>query len=542
MSASTKKKLRSAERAEKLTQKQLEEQKEAKKLKITTTVFVVAIALMLCFAIVITAVKTVENSGIRERNTVALTLNDHEISNAEMNYYYIDAINAFASQYGSYAALLGLDTTKPLNEQVLDATTGLTWADDFFNSAVENAKGVYALNDAANAAGFTLSEEDQTNLEANLSSVELYAVYSYGYPDLETYLKTMYGHGASEESYRNYCTMNYLADAFQASYADTLTYEEADLREAEAENYNAYTSYSYNYYYVNATNLVQKDEAGNYTDEQYADAVKLAEEYANTLISNVDSSEAFNAAIAALPMNAEVENAASTSSTNVMHANVFTTFKDWVVDASRKAGDMTVVANTSKTTDEAGNETTKINGYYAVLFNERNENNTAMANVRHILSAFEGGTLDENGYKIYSDTEKNEAKAAAEVLLGKWKNGEATEESFAELANKESDDGDGTTGGLFEDVNPGSNYVTSFKNWALADHQPGDTEIIESEYGYHVMYYVGNSDMTYRDFMITNDLKNKDLSSWYTDLVDAVASTVQDISYISTDLVLSSGQ
>ena len=155
MSASTKKKLRSAERAEKLTQKQLEEQKEAKKLKITTTVFVVAIALMLCFAIVITAVKTVENSGIRERNTVALTLNDHEISNAEMNYYYIDAINAFASQYGSYAALLGLDTTKPLNEQVLDATTGLTWADDFFNSAVENAKGVYALNDAANAAGFT---------------------------------------------------------------------------------------------------------------------------------------------------------------------------------------------------------------------------------------------------------------------------------------------------------------------------------------------------------------------------------------------------
>ena len=101
MSASTKKKLRSAERAEKLTQKQLEEQKEAKKLKVVTGIFVAAVALMLCFAIVITAVKTVENSGIRERNTVALTLNDHEISNAELNYYFIDAINAFSSQYGS---------------------------------------------------------------------------------------------------------------------------------------------------------------------------------------------------------------------------------------------------------------------------------------------------------------------------------------------------------------------------------------------------------------------------------------------------------
>ena len=38
MSASTKKKLRSTERAEKLTQKQLEEQKEAKKLKLTTSI------------------------------------------------------------------------------------------------------------------------------------------------------------------------------------------------------------------------------------------------------------------------------------------------------------------------------------------------------------------------------------------------------------------------------------------------------------------------------------------------------------------------
>ena len=95
MSASSKKKLRSAERAEKLTQNQLAEQKEAKKLKIYTTVFVVVLALMICFAIVITAIKTVENSGIREKKTVSLTLNDHEISSTEMNYFYIDTINNF---------------------------------------------------------------------------------------------------------------------------------------------------------------------------------------------------------------------------------------------------------------------------------------------------------------------------------------------------------------------------------------------------------------------------------------------------------------
>ena len=539
MSASTKKKLRAAERAEKLTQKQLEEQKEAKKLKVATGIFVAAVALMLCFAIVITAVKTVENSGIREKNTVALTLNEHEISNAELNYYYVDAVNAFLNEYGSYASLLGLDTTKSLSEQVIDAETGLTWADDFLNSATVNAKSVYALNDAAQAAGFTLSEEDQTNLEANLSTVELYAIYSYGYPDMDTYLKAMYGHGASEESYREYCTMNYLADAYQNSYAQTLTYEDADLREAEAENYDAYTSYSFNYYYINASSLIEGTE---YTDEEYAAAVKQAEEYANGLIADVDTVEAFDAAIAALPMNAETENAASNATVDTLYGSVNTILRDWVTDTARKTGDVTVIANTSTVTDDAGAETVKINGYYAVIFGERNENNDPMSNVRHILVAFEGGTLDENGYQIYSDAEKNEAKAAAELLLAKWQNGDATEESFAELANKESDDGDGTTGGLYEDINPSSNYVTNFLNWALEDHKPGDTGIVETEYGYHVMYFSGYSDMTYRDFMITSDLQNEDLSAWYTDLVNAVESKVLDTQYISTDLVLSSGQ
>ena len=51
MSASSKKKLRNAQNAEKMTEKQLAEQKEAKKLKIYTTVFVVVLALMVVAAV-----------------------------------------------------------------------------------------------------------------------------------------------------------------------------------------------------------------------------------------------------------------------------------------------------------------------------------------------------------------------------------------------------------------------------------------------------------------------------------------------------------
>ena len=542
MSASSKKKLRKAEQAEKLTEKQLAEQKEAKNLKIYTTIFVVVLAVMVVFAAVTGTVKTIQGKGIREKNTVALTLNEQELSNAELNYYYIDSVNQFLSNYGDYAYLFGLDTTVALDQQIYNEETGETWADSFIATAVENAKAVYALCQAAEEAGFTLSEADETDINNAISEVEMYAILSYGYPTFDDYLKAMYGRGANEESFRNYYTMGYTAQAFQNYYADTLTYEDADLREAEAGNYSTYSSYSYNSYYLNVLNLVEKDAEGNYTDEQYADAVELAEEYAKTLIQGVANVEALDAAVAALPVNAEIENAASTANVDVLYDSVNTVIADWVTASHRKAGDITYIANESVSTDENGNETTKVSGYHVVLFNGSTDNNTPMANVRHILCAFEGGTLDEAGQKIYSDSEKNDAKLAADLLLSKWKNGDATEESFAELANNESDDGDGTTGGLYEDINPSTSFVENFKKWALADHEPGDTEVIETEYGYHVMYYSGDSELTYRDYMITNDLKNADMNAWYSELVEAMTAVIQDTQYMSTDLVLSSGQ
>ena len=50
MSASSKKMLRKEQAAAKMTEKQLAEQKEAKKLKLYTTAFVVVIAIVLVFA------------------------------------------------------------------------------------------------------------------------------------------------------------------------------------------------------------------------------------------------------------------------------------------------------------------------------------------------------------------------------------------------------------------------------------------------------------------------------------------------------------
>ena len=170
-----------------------------------------------------------------------------------------------------------------------------------------------------------------------------------------------------------------------------------------------------------------------------------------------------------------------------------------------------------------------------------NDNNFPLVNVRHILAGFEGGTTDSTtGVTTYSDAEKTAAEVEAAALLDEWKNGAATEESFAVLANEKSDDGDGTTGGLYENVYPGQ-MVYAFNNWCFdSARKAGDTDIVETEYGYHVMYFSGNSNITYRDFMIETELKDAALNDWYTGLIEAATHTMGDTKYLRTDLVLSS--
>lgn len=543
MSASSKKKLRRDQDAVKMTEKQLTEQHEAKKLKLYTIAFVAAVALMLVVAIVVGVNQTIASSGLREKNTVAVTLGEHELSNAELNYFYIDAVNNFYSSYGSYASMFGLDLTKPLNQQVVNEETGATWADDFLSSAKSTAQSVYALVDAAEAAGYTLPQTSQDQLDITLSNLSAYAVM-YGYQDADAYLKAMYGNGASLKGYKAYLELSSLASAYYTAYGESLTYSDEDLRAAEAENFNKYSSYSYNSYYVTASKFLEggtTDDEGNttYSDEEKAASVAAAEEAANALIGEqITSVDALDAAIAAMSINAETT-ASSTAYTDTLYSSVNSVIRDWVTDDARAEGDKTVIASTSTSTDADGNETTTTNGYYVVYFLGSNDNTFALKNVRHILVAFEGGTTDSStGTTTYSDEEKAAAKASAEALLAQWQSGDATEASFAALANEKSSDGDGTTGGLYENIYPGQ-MVTNFEDWCYdASRASGDTGIIETEYGYHVMYFVGDS-MTYRDYQIESELRSADLETWYSETINTLAITDGDTKYLSMDLVLS---
>lgn len=551
MSASSKKKLRKEQNAALLTEKQHQAQKEAKKLKITTTIFVALIlAIVVTFAAIL-VVNIVKNSGVAEKNTVAATIGENKINSVEMNYYYNDVINnsynEWHNMYGesmsTYMMLMGLDLTAPLDEQVYPEGEGnQTWADYFTEAALDRAKSDYALYEDAIANNHELTEEEQSNLDSSMVNMSFYA-QMYGFNNLDKYLKAMYGPGSSEKSYTEYSTRSALAASYYNAHNESLTYSADDIDAYEAEKATDYNSYNYAYYYINYTKFLsegQKDDNGSttYTDEQHAAAREEAKATAEALLKATNVEE-LDKAIAALEINKDATSAASTKNNSTLGSAVSDTYAQWITDASRKENDIEMFTYETTTTDADGKETTSVSGYYVVLFQGMTDNVRPVGNVRHLLVNFTGGTKDENGNTTYSDEEKAAAKAEADGYLKTWLEGEKTEESFIELVKEHSDDTSASEGGLFENVTPKSSYVESFLNWSIDENRKtGDTEVIESPYGYHVMYYVGASELNYRDMMISEDMRAEDLEEWYNGITEAVEGNWADTKHIDTSKVI----
>ena len=549
MSASSKKKLRKEQNAAAMTEKQLQEQKEAKKLRLYTRIFAVAIAVM----ILVVAFSRIGSSGIIPRSTTALTVGGTKVSAAELNHYYIDSVNNFLNSYGEYVSMFGLDTTKALDEQFYNEAEEQTWSDYFLDTATASAQNMYAIYNDAKANGFTMSADAKASVDATLENMKLYATM-YGFPSADSYIAAMYGEGCNEKTFRQYAEVQMLAQEYAAAKNEELTYDDAALRAEEAENFNAYSAFTYNYYYLSNSTFYQggtEDEEGNKT---YSDAEKeagraAAEAAANSLLTATTVAD-LDAAIAALEINAESTTAKSTRFDNQQFASVPAVISDWVT-GDRKAGDIAVIPNESTTHNHAEGEectgddgTTVVNGYYVVLFEGKDDNLTELVNVRHILVSFEGGTTDETtGTTTYSEDEKKVAENAAATILAAFQEGKQSEETFAELATKNTDDpGSKENGGLYENVYPGQ-MVSAFNDWCFdSARKAGDTGIVETEYGYHVMYFVGNSGMTYRDFMIESTLRNADLTAWETALIEGAELNVTNTKFIKTDLTLSSGK
>lgn len=103
-------------------------------------------------------------------------------------------------------------------------------------------------------------------------------------------------------------------------------------------------------------------------------------------------------------------------------------YGDWAMEEGRQAGDV----NLSEYDNGTGTSFT----YYVVLFEGRELDQSATYNVRHILVAAE---QDEDASEPTQE-QYDQAYAQAQELLDEWKAGDATEDSFAALAEENSAD------------------------------------------------------------------------------------------------------
>lgn len=544
MSASSKKKLRKELESAQLTEKQLAQQKEAKKFRTYTTVFVAVLALVLVAAIGVISITAYNNSGIRERTTNAVTIGSHTLSNADLNYFYIDTINREYTElyemYGDYASwFLGFDPSLPLNEQNYE--TGKTYADYYVDKAIEDAKEIYAMYDAAVAANHSCTEEELAEITLTIEGIENAAKLSN--VSFNTYLKAMYGKGANKTNLKNYMNVITTVNSYQTKYHDSLTYDKTALDAYDKEHYNELSSFDYATFLVKnddfLTGGTEKDGTTVYSEKEKDDARKAAEAAAKELVeSKATSVDTLEAAIKAHSKYKDNSSAKVTKSEDALYTSINENIAQWLGEEDRKNGDITYLEYKNTVTDEDGNETEVVDGYYVVVMLGRNDNYKNLVNVRHILIKPTENSTNDDGTKYSSEEELAEAKKQIEAIRDEWLAGDKTEESFAKLANeKTQDDGSKTTGGLYEDVTPGS-MVEAFDEWIFdSSRKSGDYDIVKTEFGYHLIYFVGTSEETYREHMITETLREKDYNDWRDGIIGAVTLTAIDTSLVELDLI-----
>lgn len=531
----------------------------ASKPNLILLIVVIVLAVCACCATIIAVIQTIRADNPTEptqstvnaeelaeatRNSIAISIGDHQLNAVEFNYYYMETVNNFCNQFGSYLYYM-MDVSKPLNEQECAFDETKTWADYLMDISIESIKSTYMLCDLAEEAGFTLSEEQQAYEAEMVETIKKIAT-QYQYASTDAYLSDVFGYGSDLESYTRYFHMTLVADAYYNHYAEALKFDDAALQEHEAKEPHLYNSYSFAYYYLDSNKFLtggveDSDGKVTYTDEQKKAAVDAAKEAANALLGNTCADkDAFEDLILGMEVHASLESIRVTEKKDLFSQNIDAAFLDWIIDAQRTVGEITVIPKATE--DEDGNEI--VEGYYIVWFAGKNDNQFFMKDIRHILITFkdDNGKTNSDGVTTFTDAQKSAAKEAIDAIKALWEAGELTEEAFAALATEKTEDpGSKATGGLYTNVMPGQ-MVEPFDKWCYDETRvAGNYDIIETVFGYHLIYFVGNTEMTCREYLIDSSLRNKAVNEWYDALLDSAELTVLSLDYCKLDLVLAPG-
>ena len=462
---------------------------------------------------------------------------EYSFTLAEYNYYYYTIWYQFmntAYQYDTYYgdgvgfSATGFDYQKsPADQEYKDdysAMTGVTvedlgiekptWSDVFKYAAVNQIIQIKFGVQKAKEEGMSLTEDETADIDKSIESIRTTA--KKGDYSLSRFLHVQYGKGINEKLFRQIQLDSALASNYftklQKDIESAVTDEQ--INERYNSDKNAYNVASLRLYTFTTT--TDKDASKDDIAKAQAETKAKADAFLAAVTDEASFIKQAESAIKTADSKSTVDPDTSTLKKSMSYAALKATSEDlakWVFDGARAVGNKVVIEIAE--------------GKYAVVLMTalpHKDTSISAHNVRHILVAFP--TDDDGKTKKLSDADKVKYHDEAKAILDEYlKN--PTEDNFAALAKEKSDDtGSAKNGGLIEDITPTSSYVENFLKWSVDESRKvGDTGIVETEYGYHVMYYSSAEDETWY-VNIKNEIFSENYNAIFDELTEKYIDTI----------------
>lgn len=463
--------------------------------------------------------------GFTGKMSTALKVGSQRVSATEYEFYYKNMYQQAAymeQMYQQYGQSSGFSTDKAPDEIPFTGEDGepTNYAEYFRTESIEQARQLLAYYLEAKANGFELDEDAQNEINETIENYKSTAAEN-GY-SLDSYLRASFGAGFTTKMFRKQLEIQETASHYQEKlkedftaavklddikaeynknkkdydYADihyykfageTLTAEEGETekdleKRQNKENEKIYKEAEGVYADVTdvatletalADYLKAKEEEKKAEEEKDKAEDEKAEETAEEPAETEEQAEDKEEDKEEVKNTIELKN----SSYSSISSAVSTKGGDWVYAKDRKAGDKTLIKDGASA--------------YIIIIDKPAYTGNSVS-FRHIKIAVQAEDAEN-----VTDAEKKEAKKTADSVYKEWKAGDKTEETFSDLANKESSDSEtNTIGGLVKNYRISSGgYNDEFNAWIFsADRKKGDTKVIKADDdGYEIVYFVSNN-------------------------------------------------
>lgn len=433
--------------------------------------------------------------------SVVATVDGQKISIGMYDYYYASIVSYY-EQYASYG-YYSLDTTKDYSKQYTTDDDGnkISWQKFFETEALKEVEQITTYYSKALEEGVTLTSAQKKTIEKQISTLKDSA--SQNDVSLDQYIKANFGTYCSEDTIRIMLEQYYLSANYKGKFKSETKVTDNDVDKYYNDHKNDYKKIEF--YYIaspyDATDDNSKNESIK-TAEKIMAKMKdkksvialVPEVYSSYIDSQVKSSMEKDSTL--------TEKKAREEAVKSYESNVVTTVSgsDSPFDDKMNTwlfSDDTKVGSKKYYIDESA-------GYIYIVLKtskasvEEDETYT----VRHILVAPESGSNSSSSTSEkteYTDEQWAAAKKKADSILAKFNKTDKSEYEFAKLAEQYSTDSASTSsgsndsfGGLYESVTLGQ-MVPDFEKWSIDDSRKyGDTGIVKSDYGYHIMFFIND--------------------------------------------------